>query len=75
VTRVSWTKRAQTDLAAIRAFVEADSAHYADVIVRRLLHAVNRLQDSPKSGRMVPEYVDPAIREIVLRPYGQLGSL
>jgi toxin ParE1/3/4 len=69
VTTVAWTERAQADLAAIRAFVEVDSPHYADVIVRRLLHAVDRLQDFPQSGRVVPEYVDPAIREIVLRPY------
>jgi toxin ParE1/3/4 len=69
VTTVSWTERAQADLAAIRAFVEADSPHYAGVIVRRLLRAVDRLQDFPQSGRMVREDVDPAIREIVLPPY------
>jgi addiction module RelE/StbE family toxin len=69
VTTVSWTERAQADLAAIRAFIEVDSPHYAEVIVRRLLHAVDRLQDFPQSGRVVPEYVDPAIREVVLRPY------
>jgi plasmid stabilization system protein ParE len=69
VTTVSWTERPQADLAAIRAFVEMDSPHYADVIVRRLLHAVDRLQYFPQSGRVVPEYVDPAIREVVLRPY------
>lgn len=69
MTTVSWTERAQADLAAIRAFVEVDSPHYAGVIVRRLLHAADRLQDFPQSGRMVPEYVDAAIREVVLRPY------
>jgi plasmid stabilization system protein ParE len=69
VTSLFWTDRAQADLAAIRAFLEVDSPHYAAVIVRRLLHAVDRLQDFPQSGRMVPEYANPAIREVVLRPY------
>lgn len=69
MTTVSWTERAQADLAAIRAFVEVDSPHYADVIVRRLVHAVDRLQAFPQSGRVVAEYVDPVIREIILRPY------
>jgi addiction module RelE/StbE family toxin len=69
VTTISWTDRAQADLAAIRAFVETDSPYYADVVVRRLLHAVDRLQFFPQSGRVVPEYVNPAIREVVLRPY------
>jgi plasmid stabilization system protein ParE len=53
----------------IHAFVEADSAHFATVVVRRLLHAVDRLQDFPQSGRAVPEYSDPAIREVILSPY------
>lgn len=69
MTTLFWTERAQTDLASIRAFIEVDSPHYADVIVRRLLHAVDRLQDFPQSGRAVPEYSDPGIREVVLRPY------
>jgi toxin ParE1/3/4 len=69
VTTLFWTKRAQEDLAAVRAFVGVDSPHYADVIVRRLLHAIDRLQYYPRSGRVVPEYADPAIREVVLRPY------
>ncbi|MBI2186161.1 MAG: type II toxin-antitoxin system RelE/ParE family toxin [Acidobacteria bacterium] len=69
MTTLQWTERAQADLAAIRAFIEADSPHYAGVTVSRILHAVGRLQDFPQSGRVVPEYVDPAVREVVLRPY------
>jgi toxin ParE1/3/4 len=69
VTTISWTERAQADLAAIRAFVEIDSPYYASVVVRRLVHVIDRLQDFPQSGRKVPEYTDPAIREVVLRPY------
>lgn len=66
---IHWTSRAQSDLAAIFAFTEADSPHFADVIVRRLIHAVDRLQDFPQSGRAVPEYSDPAIREVINAPY------
>lgn len=66
---IHWTERAQDDLAAIHAFIEADSTHYAVVTVRRLLGAVERLQDLPHSGRAVPEFSDPEIREVVMRPY------
>lgn len=69
MTFVSWTDRARADLAAVHAFVAGDSSHYATVVVRRLLHAVDRLQDFPLSGRVVPEYGNPAIREVVVRPY------
>ena len=61
--------RAESDLAALHAFIAADSPHYAFVVVRRLLHSVDRLRDFPQAGRIVPEYSDATIREIILRPY------
>jgi len=69
VTRVFWTARAQADLAAIHAFIEADSPHFATVVVQRLLHAVDRLQEFPQSGRSVPEYSEATLREVMLPPY------
>ena len=66
---IHWTERAQADLAAIHAFIETDSTHYAAVTIRRLLGAVDRLPDFPRSGRAVPEFSDPEVREVVLRPY------
>lgn len=66
---IQWTERAQDDLAAIYAFVESDSPHYATVLIRRLIHAVERLHDFPQSGRAVAEYNDLEVREVVLRPY------
>jgi toxin ParE1/3/4 len=66
---IYWTERAQDDLAAIHAFIEADSRHYAAVTVRRLLNAADRLQDFPQSGRAVPEFSDPEVREVIVRPY------
>lgn len=69
MTTVFWTARAQADLAAIHAFVEADSPPFATVVVRRLLKAVERLQEFPQSGRSVPEYSDATIREVILPPY------
>lgn len=66
---IHWTERAQDGLAAIHAFIEADSTHYAAVTVRRLLSAVDRLQDFPHSGRAVPEFSDPEVREVIMRPY------
>jgi toxin ParE1/3/4 len=69
VTTIRWTDQAIADLAAIRAFIEQDSPHYASVVVARLIRAVDRLRDFPQSGRMVPEFEHKAVREIVERPY------
>jgi plasmid stabilization system protein ParE len=66
---VFWTKQALADLAAIRAFISQDSPHYASLIVSRLIAATDRLVPFPESGRAVPEFDDPLVREVVDRPY------
>ncbi|MGH9383883.1 MAG: type II toxin-antitoxin system RelE/ParE family toxin [Vicinamibacterales bacterium] len=52
---VSWSPRSVADLEEIRAFIEVDSPAWADLTVRRLVAAVERLREFPDSGRMVPE--------------------
>jgi addiction module RelE/StbE family toxin len=69
VTTIRWTDQAMADLAAIRAFIEQDSPHYASVVVARLIRAVDQLKHFPQSGRVVPEFERKAVREIVERPY------
>ena len=66
---VLWTKQAQADLAAIRAFISQDSPHYASVIVSHLIAATDRLVLFPESGRAVPEFEDALVREVVHPPY------
>jgi len=66
---VLWTKQAQADLAAIRAFISQDSPHYASVIISRLIAATDRLVPFPESGRPVREFEDPLVREVVHPPY------
>jgi plasmid stabilization system protein ParE len=34
-----------------------------------LISQTDRLQEFPEFGRMVPEYQDPNMREVVFRPY------
>ena len=76
--QIFWTVQAQADLAAIHAFISQDSARYADVTVRQLIAAVDQLVTFPESGRAVPEFEDPDVREIVRRTYrvvyGLVGS-
>lgn len=69
MTTIRWTNQAIADPAAIRAFIEQDSPHYASVVVARLIRAVDQLKDFPQSGRVVPEFERKAVREIVERPY------
>jgi len=65
VTELIWSPRALADLEEIRTFIDADSPAWADLTVRRIVAAVERLQQFPDSGRMVPERQSPEIREVV----------
>ncbi len=69
MTAILWTEQAQSDLAAIHAFISQDSPHYASVTVRQLIAAVDQLAAFPESGRAVAEFEDPQVREIVRRSY------
>lgn len=64
-----WSPSAAAELDAIRHFIATDSPRYADLVVRRILLAVERLTDFPDSGRVVPERAESNLREVVVRPY------
>jgi plasmid stabilization system protein ParE len=69
VTPVVWTTSALADLEAIHAYVAHDSTRYADVLVDGIISAVGRITRFPRSGRIVPEFGDEAIREILHGTY------
>ena len=65
MTRIVWAPQAIQDVEAIHAHIARDSIHYADLVVERLVAAVERLADHPRSGRAVPELGDESIREVI----------
>jgi plasmid stabilization system protein ParE len=65
VTQVLWAPQAIQDVEAIRAHVGRDSARQADLVVERIVAAAARLQDHPRSGRVVPELGDESVREVI----------
>lgn len=69
MTAVTWSVRARDDLRSIAAFIATDSSRYAELVTERLLQAVARLEAFPESGRIVPEFAEPALREVVWQSY------
>jgi toxin ParE1/3/4 len=65
VTEVVWAPQAIADVEAIRTYIARDSPHSADLLVAALVAAVSRLETSPRSGRIVPEIGDDALREVI----------
>jgi toxin ParE1/3/4 len=66
VTRITWSPRSLRDLEAIRDYIAQDSPYYADLTVRRIFAAVERLSKFPQSGRVVPELRRVDVREVII---------
>jgi plasmid stabilization system protein ParE len=65
VIRLVWSPQAIEDVEAVRSYVARDSEQYANLLVERILAAVDRLEPFPLSGRVVPEVGDESLREVV----------
>lgn len=66
---IAWAESASDDLAEIASYIAKDSEFYAAAVVRELIEAARSLDVLAQRGRMVPEYRDPSIRELLVRDY------
>ena len=69
MAQIVWTEKASSHLQAIYEYIAHDSPIYGERFVRSLVKATVTLQDAPLSGRIVPEFNDPNLREVVFRNY------
>ena len=69
MSQLLWSPRSLSDLEAIREHIASDSELYAGLVMGRLVAAPGRLLEFPESGRMVPEFGRPNLRELIVRPY------
>jgi toxin ParE1/3/4 len=69
VSRLIWTLEAVADLESIRDFIARTSPQYGNVVVARLVEAMDRVHRFPASGRTVPELQRPDIREVIHGSY------
>jgi addiction module RelE/StbE family toxin len=69
VTDLVWSPESLRDLESLRTYIAEDSPLYADLVVRRIVAAVERLRTFPESGRIVPERNAPHIREVIVEPF------
>ncbi len=65
MVNVIWTDIAVEDLKSIHEYISKDSQRYADRFIEKLIDRVSRLEKFPKSGRVVPEFDLPTIRELI----------
>ena len=67
--KLIWSPAARDDLHDIVVFIARDNPNRAMSLGYELISETDRLQEFPELGRIVPEYRDRKIREIIVHPY------
>jgi addiction module RelE/StbE family toxin len=66
---IVWTVGARNDLRDVTEYIARDSPTYAAATADRILDAIDNLVTYPKLGRVVPEYNNESIRELIVGNY------
>jgi len=75
MVRIKWTPQAENDVEEIGKYIERDSPRYARITVQRLYHSVQRLKRFPLSGRVIPEFHNEQLREVLVDSYRVLYNV
>jgi addiction module RelE/StbE family toxin len=67
--RIDWSPSALDDLDSAAEYIARDSPRYAAAFVREIRAASRSLKEFAERGRIVPEFSDPAIRELFVHRY------
>ena len=66
---VTWSLRARADLSAIFQFIARDDPSAAERWIARLVARAESVADLPYAGRVVPEFRQKDIREVIERKH------
>ena len=70
VQRISLSESAVRDLQEVRQWYDSQSApEVGERLVREILACLDQLAEFPESGRVVPEFDQPWLRELVRPPF------
>jgi toxin ParE1/3/4 len=69
MVKVVWTDLAISDLKSIHAYISRDSKFYADNFIMKIIQRIDQLETFPKSGRVVPEFGNENLRELIIKNY------
>jgi len=67
--KLRWTDNARKDLKNIGTYLRIRDAQAAKRVAARIREQAKGIRESPKIGRIVPEYDIPTIRERIVTPY------
>jgi toxin ParE1/3/4 len=67
--RVKWSPAARLDFRDLIVFISEDNTSAAKHFRNKILNHITQITKFPKSGRIVPEFQNENIREIIQKPY------
>lgn len=65
MVKIIWTQLALADLKNIHDYISTESPVYANRMIEKLIAKVTLLNSFPESGRIVPEFEQKSIRELI----------
>ena len=65
MVKIIWTQLALADLKNIHRYISTESTVYANRMIEKLIARVTLLNSFPESGRIVPEFGQKSIRELI----------
>jgi plasmid stabilization system protein ParE len=69
IEKIIWTDAGIKSFEEVVQYISNDSEYYASNFARKLLLLIENLKIFPRSGRIVPEYNNPDIRELIYQNY------
>lgn len=67
-----WTEPALQDVAELTLTLDRSSSAYSKLVIRSLFKQAERLCLFPYSGRIVPDWENPAFREVIVHRHYRL---
>lgn len=69
VKKIIWTENGIDSLEEIIEHIAIDSPYYASNFAKKVISLIENLKHFPNIGRIVPEYKDKDIRELIYQNY------
>ncbi len=69
IEKIIWTDDGIKSFEDIIQYITNDSTYYASELAKKILSSIEKLPEFPYMGRIVPEYNNPDIREIIYHNY------
>jgi toxin ParE1/3/4 len=67
--QIIWSPRASDALEETCNYISRDSGKFACIFAQRVIQKIEQLYELPEIGRIVPEFNDPNLRELILGNY------